>query len=81
MNHPAMPPKTNGLILKLAVVIGLIVSVSGCTSKQLYNAVQENRLQECRKLYGAQRDECEARYQKDYETYQREREEVIANKQ
>lgn len=65
-------------------VIGLIASllvVTGCSSRDLYNAAQQNRLQECSKLYGAQREECEARYQKDYDTYQREREAVINDKQ
>ena len=65
-------------------VIGLLASllvVIGCSSRDLYDAVQQNRLQECSKLYGAQRKECEARYQKDYDTYQREREAVINDKQ
>ena len=61
-------------VMLLIFTIGL----SGCAAKDLYNATQQNRLQECAKLYGAQRQECEQRYQKDYETYQREREEVLA---
>lgn len=63
---------------KFGVIItaGAIL-LSACSSRDLYNAAQENRLQECRKLYGAQREECEARYQKDYDTYERERQEVI----
>lgn len=55
----------------------LLVLASGCTSKQLYNAAKQNRLQNCSELQGAQRDECEALYQKDYETYERERQEVL----
>lgn len=55
--------------------------ITGCSSRDLYNAAQQNRLQECSKLYGAQREECEARYQKDFDTYQREREAVINDKQ
>ena len=50
--------------------------LSGCSSRDLYNAVQQNRLQECRKLYGSQRADCEARYQKDYDIYERERQDV-----
>ncbi|MBT0587467.1 hypothetical protein [Alteromonas oceanisediminis] len=61
------------LLVTLSVVMGL----SGCSAKQLYNATQENRLQTCSELYGAQREECEAQYQKDYETYERERQQVI----
>lgn len=59
--------------------ITFCIIASGCTSKELYNAVQQNRLQKCSELYGPQREECEAQYQKDFETYNREREEVIAN--
>lgn len=62
------------------VLLSLFVSaplLCSCSSKELYNAVQENRLQQCQTLYGAQREECEAQYQKDYETYKRERSEVI----
>jgi hypothetical protein len=58
----------------LAISAGCVIIVSGCAAKDLYNAAQQNRLQECAKLYGAQREECEARYQKDHETYQREKE-------
>ena len=62
------------------LVLALLVAVSGCTSKQLYNAAQQNRLQQCSELQGAQRDECEAQYQKDYDTYERERPEVLKGK-
>ena len=65
---------------RISAAVGVTLALSftsGCTSKQLYNAVQENRLQECAKLYGSQREECEARYQMDYETYERERQQVL----
>lgn len=73
----------NETVMKLTKIIPLtilLVLASGCTSKQLYNAAQQNRLQNCSELQGAQRDECEARYQKDYETYERERQEVLNDK-
>jgi len=64
------------------VLLSLFVSaplLCSCSSKDLYNAAQENRLQQCQTLYGAQREECEAQYQKDYETYERERKEVMGD--
>jgi hypothetical protein len=70
-------------VMKLTKIIPLtllLVLASGCTSKQLYNAAQQNRLQNCSELQGAQRDECEALYQKDYETYERERQQVLNDK-
>lgn len=59
------------------IFLSVVIILGGCSSRDLYNAAQQNRLQECSKLYGAQRADCEARYQKDFDTYQREREEVL----
>ena len=72
--------KTEMKLTKIVPLTLLLVLASGCTSKQLYNAAQQNRLQNCSELQGAQRDECEALYQKDYETYERERQEVLNDK-
>ena len=67
----------NRKLSPLAVVATVSPFLFACTSQDLYEATQENRLQECRKLYGAQREECEAQYQKSYDTYERERNDVI----
>ncbi|MDY6976868.1 MAG: hypothetical protein SVW51_11710 [Pseudomonadota bacterium] len=67
-------------LTKIVPLTLLLALASGCTSKQLYNAAQQNRLQNCSELQGAQRDECEALYQKDYQTYERERQEVLNDK-
>ncbi|WP_124916931.1 hypothetical protein [Alteromonas flava] len=64
----------------LSVIIpATCIVIAGCSSKSLYNATQQNRLQSCQTLYGAQKEECEARYSKDFETYERERQEVLSN--
>ena len=57
---------------KLAIMLGYLVLVSGCTSKDLYNATQMYLNQKC--AQGPERVNCERRYLKDYETYQREKE-------
>ena len=67
----------NSKLASFALVVTVSPLLFACTSQDLYEATQENRLQECRKLYGAQREECEAQYQKGYDTYERERNEVI----
>lgn len=54
----------NRKLASLAVVATVSPFLFACTSQDLYEATQENRLQECRKLYGAQQEECEAQYQK-----------------
>lgn len=67
----------NRKLASLALVSAASSMLIARTSKDLYETTQENRLQECQKRYGAQREECEAQYQKSYDTYERERNEVI----
>jgi hypothetical protein len=54
-----------------------VIASQGCTSKELYNAVQENRLQECQKLFGQAREDCERFYQMSFEEYASERQKVL----
>ena len=65
------------ILLIMMVTTPLLFS---CTSRQLYNAVQQNRLQDCRQLADTQRKECEAQYQKDYDTYEQQRQQVLTDK-
>ena len=51
------------------IFIFLFLVLSACTTKNFYNAVQENRLSECDKLQGVRRTECFAQYNKTYEEY------------
>lgn len=79
MLRHSLHKQTRQLVLIPFCIFAFSLLTTGCTSKDLYNAVQQNRLQKCSELYGPQREECEAQYQKDYETYNRERAEVLAN--
>jgi hypothetical protein len=42
----------------------------------LYNAVQQNRLQECEKMLGERKAECMAQYHLTYKEYTEEKEKV-----
>lgn len=53
------------------------IAISGCTSKQLYNAVQQNRIQACSKELPQDQEACKQRYEKSYEDYERDRQEVM----
>ena len=55
----------------------LLSALSACTNRQIYNAIQQNRLNECEKMVDAQREQCVAQYQKNYDDYEREREEIL----
>lgn len=61
-----------GVLLLLVLIAGLLVA---CSNRQLYSAIRENRLQECETYPVPQQAECRARYQMDYEEYERLREE------
>ncbi len=63
-----------GLVFILGSVLLLCC---GCTNKEVYNAIQQNRQFECRKLPPTQYEECMEEYSQPYEKYREEREEVI----
>lgn len=62
----------------LLLILGIAVSVSACSNRQLYNAVQENRKAKCDELPDVPRAECLEQYLQSYEEYERGRREVLA---
>ena len=50
---------------------------SGNPSRDGYELLRKNFLEQCRRLVGREREECNARYQQSYDDYQRQRGEVI----
>lgn len=69
------------LILRIIFSALIVFSFSGCSSKNLYDSIQpkydEN---ECRKLLPHQYEECIKTKAKSYKEYQKEREEIIKQK-
>lgn len=53
------------------------VFLAACCNQQLYNAIQQNRQLECQKLPGTQYDECMKEVSEPYESYERDREELM----
>lgn len=52
----------------------LVLLASACTKKQIYNAVQENRKQQCYKSPTAHHyDQCIRNHSESYEAYQQRR--------
>lgn len=49
--------------------------LTACTNQQMYEAVQENRIQDCDKYgYEGSREECRELFQTSYEEYRESRE-------
>ena len=62
------------------MVIGLLfimLWITGCSNKQIYEGIQQNRQYECEKLVAPQREECLRQHSESYEDYQRSREELL----
>jgi hypothetical protein len=50
---------------------------SGDPSRDGYELLRKNFLEQCRRLVGREREQCQARYQQSYDDYERQRGEVI----
>lgn len=61
---------------KLSVLVALVF-LAACSSKAVYDNIQINNRDECRKGPPSQYEECIERANKSYEEYERERKEVI----
>lgn len=58
--------------------VWLMLLLSACSQQQMYQAVQENRLNACEKRVGEQRQRCIEQHNMPYDEYQREREALRA---
>lgn len=60
-------------IMKLTVAALFLVSIAGCSNRDLYSAIQESYQQECLKLADSQQQECINRHNETYGEYTRKR--------
>ncbi|MBL4672274.1 MAG: hypothetical protein JKX81_08420 [Arenicella sp.] len=64
---------------KLTTLI-ILVTISGCTSKQLYEGVQENSRSRCQREPNQDaREECLKGLEPDYRRYKRQRDDLLKN--
>ncbi|PCI79679.1 MAG: hypothetical protein COB20_04260 [SAR86 cluster bacterium] len=62
-----------------ALSLGLLaLSLNACSNEAIYQSIQQNGLRACEEIPIAQQAGCKAQYQKDYATYKRERDSLIA---
>lgn len=68
--------------LTLGILIAVSMCISACSNRQVYDAVQNNRRLECDKMPdSAAREECLKQYSESYDSYQRERDEMLEEQQ
>lgn len=59
------------------VILFCLVALTACSQRQIYESVQTNNRNECERLSGVQRKECLDRLAPDYQTYERQRKELL----
>ena len=57
----------------LFMMVLVMLNVSACSNRQLYDGAMHNRRHACLKLLPQQQAECLERYQKPYDQYEQER--------
>lgn len=57
--------------MKYIMLSTAAILLVGCSNKQIYTAIQENRRQECAKLPQAQYEKCMSEHDTSYEKYER----------
>jgi len=62
--------------MKLFILLCLFV-LTACSQRQIYDSVQTSSRNECELLSGVQRKECLDRLAPDYQTYERQRQELL----
>lgn len=66
------------MINKLIIALALLSTLSACSNKSIYNAIQENRQSACpEELNTHARDECRKGLNKNYRDYERERKTLV----
>ncbi len=69
------------MIRAIILAFSLLLATANCTSEQFYNAIRDNRIQDCENLPIPQQDHCRSLYQTTYEEYARDLEELQAEQQ
>lgn len=68
-------PTVRNLVILL--ISTLVLQTSGCSYRGVYDSLQANQRQQCEKLPQPEYEDCIERVNGDYETYKRQREEVV----
>ncbi len=69
------------MAFRMILVFSLLPAAAGCTSEQIYNAIRDNRIQDCENLPIPQQEYCRAQYRTTYKEYARDLEELRGERQ
>lgn len=69
------------MIRAIILAFSLLLATANCISEQLYNAIRDNRIQDCENLPIPQQDHCRSLYQTTYEEYARDLDGLQAEQQ
>ena len=62
-----------------SILLPGVLLISACSNQSLYDAMQDNLEQECRRMPAGAQEDCLAELDSDYEEYQRQRDEILAD--
>jgi hypothetical protein len=63
--------------MKIALSVFVCACLAACTSRDLYNNIQQDRLRQCERLQETKRAECLERWRDTYDDYERKRQELL----
>lgn len=66
--------------MKIALTVFIFIStlsLAACTTQQIYRSMQEQSHKNCINLSGPESQDCLKRYDVDYDTYKKQRDEII----
>ncbi|GEM_PF-4640303 len=74
--HQTVPGRTP-LGLRVCAALGMTLGCAACSNQAIYDTAQNNHALECQKYPDSRYEECMATVDKDFKTYDREREALI----
>lgn len=63
--------------MKVIPLLLVLLILTGCSNRSIYENIQANNRMECSKLPPSQYDECVENANKSFDEYEREREEIL----
>ncbi|MBV2129300.1 hypothetical protein [Arsukibacterium indicum] len=63
--------------MKTALIICLLLGITGCSNKGVYQDLQRNKRNECLQLPQAEYDKCMQTMEMSYEEYERQRQQAL----
>lgn len=79
MHHPSIIER--GAFIMKIVILCCLITLTACSQRQIYESAQTNNRNECGRMSGVQRKGCLEWLVPDYQTYERQRKELLDEQQ